>query len=52
MDYLMNAVSSVMPHVTKDNLLILRSTIPVGTSRQVNKIISNFQNLETEREID
>lgn len=47
MDYLMNAVSSVKPHVTKDNLLILRSTIPVGTSRQVNKIISNFQNLET-----
>ena len=45
MDVLENAIDSVTPFVSEDNLVILRSTIPVGTSRLIAKKFAETQKL-------
>ena len=46
-EVLYNAVESIAPFVSEDNLVILRSTIPVGTSRLVAEKILKSQNLNS-----
>ena len=34
-DYIKNAVNEILPHLKEEQLVILRSTVPVGTTRKV-----------------
>ena len=47
MGVLDNAIESVTPFVSEDNLIILRSTIPVGTSSAIAKQFIKSQNLRS-----
>jgi UDP-N-acetyl-D-mannosaminuronic acid dehydrogenase len=47
MDILYNCIKILAPHVTSQCLIILRSTIPVGSSRIVEKQICKMNNLSS-----
>ena len=46
MDVLYGAINSIKNFIKEDTLLILRSTIPVGTSREMASLICSNNNLE------
>jgi len=46
-DYIEKAINSIAPFIKKDDLIILRSTVPVGTTRKVVlPILRKYVNLE------
>jgi UDP-N-acetyl-D-mannosaminuronic acid dehydrogenase len=47
MDVLYNCINILAPHITNQCLIILRSTIPVGSSRIVEKQICKINNLSS-----
>ena len=46
MGILDNSIKSIAPHVTSDSLVILRSTIPVGSSALIERQISKIQQMD------
>ena len=43
--YILDAIKSIIPFLKKDNLVILESTSPVGTTEKISEIIFNESNL-------
>tara|TARA_B100000242_G_scaffold285944_1_gene250975 strand:+ start:18292 stop:19530 length:1239 start_codon:yes stop_codon:yes gene_type:complete len=45
LDYVFSAIKSILPFLKDGNLVILESTCPVGTTREIDKFIKNQSNL-------
>ena len=46
LDYVFEAAKTISKYIKKENLIILESTSPVGTSEKVANLISKYSNLE------